>query len=122
MAEHNDTGRWGEQKAAEYLERKGYRILWRDWRDGHRDLDIVAVDADQLVVVEVKTRRNADYMQPELAVDARKMRSLAVAAAKFVRTYGIEFPLRFDIVAVTGMPGCQCEISHIEDAFTPMQY
>ena len=122
MAEHNDTGRWGEQKAAEYLERKGYRILWRDWRDGHRDLDIVAVDADQLVVVEVKTRRNADYMQPEQAVDARKMRSLAVAAAKFVRTYGIEFPLRFDIVAVTGMPGSQCEISHIEDAFTPMQY
>ena len=122
MAEHNDTGRWGEQKAAEYLERKGYRILWRDWRDGHRDLDIVAVDADQLVVVEVKTRRNADYMQPELAVDARKMRSLAVAAAKFVGTYGIEFPLRFDIVAVTGTPGSQCEISHIEDAFTPMQY
>lgn len=122
MAEHNDTGRWGEQKAAEYLECKGYRILWRDWRDGHRDLDIVAVDADQLVVVEVKTRRNADYMQPELAVDARKMRSLAVAAAKFVRTYGIEFPLRFDIVAVTGTPGGQCEISHIEDAFTPMQY
>ena len=122
MAEHNDTGRWGEQKAAEYLERKGYRILWRDWRDGHRDLDIVAVDAAQLVVVEVKTRRNSDYMQPELAVDARKMRSLAVAAAKFVRTYGIEFPLRFDIVAVTGMPGCQCDIRHIEDAFTPMQY
>lgn len=122
MAEHNDTGRWGEQKAAEYLERKGYRILWRDWRDGHRDLDIVAIDADQLVIVEVKTRRNADYMQPELAVDARKMRSLAVAAAKFVRTYGIEFPLRFDIVAVTGKPGGQCEISHIEDAFTPMQY
>lgn len=122
MAEHNDRGRWGEQKAAEYLERCGFRILHRNWRDGHRDLDIVAVDADQLVVVEVKTRRNADYMQPELAVDARKMRSLAVAAAKFVRTYGIEFPLRFDIVAVTGMPGCQCEISHIEDAFTPMQY
>ncbi len=122
MAEHNDTGRWGEQKAAEYLERKGYRILWRDWRDGHRDLDIVAVDADQLVVVEVKTRRNADYMPPELAVDARKMRSLAVAAAKFVGTYGIEFPLRFDIVAVTGTPGGDCDIRHIEDAFTPMQY
>ena len=97
MAEHNDTGRWGERKAAEYLERNGYRILWRDWRDGHRDLDIVAVDA-------------------------RKMRSLAIAAAKFASTYGIEFPLRFDIVAVTGNPGGDCEINHIEDAFTPMQY
>ena len=51
MAEHNERGRWGEQKAAEYLEHKGYRILWRDWRDGHRDIDIVAVDADQLVIV-----------------------------------------------------------------------
>lgn len=122
MAEHNDTGRWGERKAAEYLERNGYRILWRDWRDGHRDLDIVAVDADQLVIVEVKTRRNADYMPPELAVDARKMHSLAIAAAKFASTYGIEFPLRFDIVAVTGKPGGDCEIRHIEDAFTPMQY
>lgn len=122
MAEHNDRGRWGEQKAAEYLERCGFRILHRDWRDGHRDLDIVAVDADQLVIVEVKTRRNADYMPPELAVDARKMRSLAIAAAKFASTYGIEFPLRFDIVAVTGKPGGDCEIRHIEDAFTPMQY
>ena len=74
MAEHNDTGRWGERKAAEYLERKGYRILWKDWRDGHRDIDIVAVDADQLVVVEVKTRRSGSFMPPELAVDARKMR------------------------------------------------
>lgn len=120
MAEHNDRGRWGEQKAAEYLERKGFRILCRDWRDGHRDLDIVAIDADRLVVVEVKTRKNADYIAPELAVDDRKMRSIGVAAAKFVRTHRYEFPLRFDIVAVTGTSDGDCEIRHIEDAFNPM--
>ncbi len=119
MAEHNDTGRWGERKAAEYLEHKGYRIMWRDWRDGHRDIDIVAIDADQLVVVEVKTRRNNTYMEPEQAVDARKIRSLAIAAAKFVRTYGIEMPVRFDIVSVTGTGDDDCRIRHIEDAFTP---
>ena len=90
MAEHNDTGRWGERKAAEYLERKGYRILWKDWRDGHRDIDIVAVDADQLVVVEVKTRRSGSFMPPELAVDARKMRNLAIAATKFAAMYRID--------------------------------
>ena len=121
MAEHNDTGRWGERKAAEYLERKGYRILWRDWRDGHRDLDIVAVDADTLVVVEVKTRRSGDVMAPELAVTPKKMRNIVVAADRFAKAYGIEFPLRFDIVAVTGRDDADCRINHIEDAFNPMQ-
>ena len=121
MAEHNDRGHWGEQKAAEYLENKGYRILWRDWRDGHRDLDIVAVDADTLVVVEVKTRRSGDVMAPELAVTPKKMRNIVVAADRFAKAYGIEFPLRFDIVAVTGRDDADCHINHIEDAFNPMQ-
>ena len=120
MAEHNDRGRWGEQKAAEYLERCGFRILHRNWRDGHRDLDIVAIDADQLVIVEVKTRKTADVMAPELAVDQRKMRNLGIAAAKYVAFYGIEFPLRFDIVAVTGTGDCDFSINHIEDAFNPV--
>lgn len=121
MAEHNDRGHWGEQKAAEYLENKGYRILWRDWRDGHRDLDIVAIDADTLVVVEVKTRRSGDVMAPELAVTPKKMRNIVVAADRFAKAYGIEFPLRFDIVAVTGRGDADCRINHIEDAFNPMQ-
>ena len=120
MAEHNDRGRWGEQKAAEYLEQGGFRILSRDWRDGHRDLDIVAIDADQLVVVEVKTRNSDDVMAPELAVDARKMRNLAAAAAKYVSVYGIELPLRFDIVTVTGTAGGGFKINHIEDVFNPL--
>ena len=122
MAEHNDRGRWGEQKAAEYLERSGYRILWRDWRCGHRDIDIVAVDADHLVIVEVKTRRNNDYMEPEQAVDARKRRSLGIAAAQLAATCGMDMPLIFDIITVTGTGDDDCRINHIEDAFTPMQY
>lgn len=111
MAEHNNIGRWGEQKAAEYLEQHGFRIIWRDWRDGHRDIDIVAIDADCLVVVEVKTRRNADFMAPEQAVDARKIRNLSLAAAKFVRANNIEMPVRFDIVSVTGVPGGRARLT-----------
>lgn len=119
MAEHNERGQWGERKAAEYLERNGYRILWRDWRYGHRDIDIVAVDADRLVIVEVKTRRNNDFMEPEQAVDARKRHSLGIAADRLVKTYGIELPLRFDIISVTGTCDADCTIRHIEDAFMP---
>ena len=82
----------------------------------------MAIDADCLVVVEVKTRRNADFMAPEQAVDARKIRNLSLAAAKFVRANNIEMPVRFDIVSVTGVPGGPCEINQIEDAFLPLSY
>lgn len=119
MADHNQIGSWGEQIAAEYLERKGFRILWRDWRDGHRDIDIIAIDADFLVFIEVKTRRNANYIEPEQAVNTRKMHNVGLAAAKFIRHYKYEMPIRFDIVAITGLPNSELKINHIEDAFRP---
>ena len=58
MAAHNELGQWGENLATEYLRSKGYVIIDRDWRSGHRDLDIIAEDGDVVVFVEVKTRRN----------------------------------------------------------------
>ncbi|MDO4160350.1 MAG: YraN family protein [Prevotellaceae bacterium] len=122
MAEHNDRGKWGEQKAAEFLERKGFRIISRNWRDGHRDIDIVAIDADNLVIVEVKTRQNDKYIDPLQAVDVRKIRNLSFAANKYVRYSRIEMPLRFDIVTITGSSDDNCVIDHIEDAFIPSLY
>ena len=61
MAAHNDTGKWGEDLAAKYLEEKGYTIVERDWKSGRRDIDIIALDDDVVVFVEVKTRRNRLY-------------------------------------------------------------
>ena len=64
MAEHNDLGKWGEDEAVLYLEDEGYAILERDWKIGRRDLDIVAVSPDgaTLVIVEVKTRSDEEYL------------------------------------------------------------
>ncbi len=58
MAKHNKTGKGGEDRAADYLREKGYEIIERDWRDGHRDIDIIARSPDRrtIVFVEVKTR------------------------------------------------------------------
>lgn len=74
MAEHNELGKWGEDEAARFLQRKGFTILERDWRVGKRDLDIIALkeDGKLLVFVEVKTRRNDVYLQPEEAVNTTK--------------------------------------------------
>lgn len=117
MAEHNELGQWGEQVAADYLQNKGYEILERDWKSGHRDLDIVARDGNTLVIVEVKTRRNRLFTDPEMAVDYRKISNLRQAANHFVKRYAIDLDVRFDIVTVTGTPDATAEIEHIEDAF-----
>ena len=122
MAMHNDLGSWGEDKAAEYLIKKGYRICNRDWHYGHRDFDIIALKDNVLAIVEVKTRSNDTFMLPELAVDHRKVRSLMIAANAYVKTYKIDYELRFDIIAVTGVDDNTCVINHIESAFTPLPY
>lgn len=120
MAAHNNLGKWGEQQAAEYLQRKGYRICHRNWRMGHRDLDITALtpDGGTLAIVEVKTRSHVDYATPEESVDWRKMRNLAVAANAYVRRYQLQCDIRFDVLSVVG-DGTRAEIDHIENAFVP---
>lgn len=122
MAAHNELGKWGEQKAADYLEGKGYHIVERDWRLNRRDLDIIAVDGATMVFVEVKTRRNNVFMEPEQSVDYRKRRSLVIIANAFVKLNHVSMPLRFDIVTVTGTTDDCCEINHIENAFLPSPF
>ncbi len=120
MAAHNDYGRWGEQKAAEYLQQKGYTIVHRDWKSGRRDLDITALtpDGGTLAIVEVKTRSGTDVTRPEEAVDWRKMRSIALAADAYLRRYQMQCDVRFDIVTVVGN-GEDARVDHIENAFVP---
>lgn len=120
MAAHNDLGKWGEHKAEEFLRTRGYRIVERNWRYGHRDIDIVAAKDDVLVIVEVKTRRNNLFTEPEDAVDWQKIRSLSVAANAFVKRYRIDMEVRFDVITVIGDLEGECQINHIEDAFLPI--
>jgi len=63
MATHNITGKEGEAFARQYLEDKGYRILHCNWRYRHKELDIVASDGKELVVVEVKTRSDITWFR-----------------------------------------------------------
>lgn len=119
MATFNDLGRWGEDIAAKYLEQKGYRILCRDWQYKHRDLDIVATDDNGLcLIVEVKTRRNEEYADADLAVTPQKVRSLSIAANAFIKSHMVDADIRFDIVTVVGTPQAY-EVRHTEDAFLP---
>lgn len=122
MAEHNDLGKWGEDEAALYYEDRGYEILERDWKVGKRDIDLIALteDKDTLVFVEVKTRQNNDLQEPEEAVDVKKMRNLAIAANAYVKLYGLDMDVRFDIISVIGKCSCVESIECFEDAFNPL--
>lgn len=122
MAEHNDTGKWGEEVAVKYLHKNGYTIRECDWRYGHRDIDIIAISPDQqfVVFVEVKTRSKDEIALPEDAVDRQKIRNLGFAANAYVKLNQIVLDLRFDILTIVGDNQSEPIIDHIEDAFNPM--
>jgi putative endonuclease len=118
MAHHNTLGEAGERAAAMYLEKLGYHIRHRNWRKGHLELDIVATDGDELVVVEVKTRTDTAYILPQEAVTPQKIRRMVIAADTYLKTFRIDVPVRFDIVSIVGREG-HFEIEHIKEAFYP---
>lgn len=121
MATHNETGKWGEELAALYLTRLGYNIMERNWRSGHREIDIIALDPDKytIVFVEVKTRSSDTLTQPEDAVDHDKTRNLGIAASHYAIANDLTNRLRFDIVSVIGHNAQDAVIRHTADAFNP---
>ena len=115
MAAHNELGKWGEDFAAKFLEEQGYEILERDWKSGHHDLDIVARDGKALVIVEVKTRRNRLFGDPEEAIDYKKRLSLQSAINHYIKSHHTKAPVRIDVISIVGTIGSTPEIDHIKD-------
>jgi putative endonuclease len=116
MAAHNELGKWGENLAASFLQGKGYTIIERDWKSGRRDIDIIARDEQGTVVfVEVKTRHNRVFGEPEEAIDYRKMQSLQLAINHYLKYRRINGEVRFDIISIVGTIGTEPEINHIKD-------
>lgn len=116
MAQHNEFGQICEDRAAAYLMARGYTIRDRNWRLGHKEIDIIAQKDGVLAIVEVKARRNDRFGDAADAVTDRKIRNLVQAANAYVRYHRLDFAVRFDLVTITGEPGNQT-IEHIEDAF-----
>lgn len=118
---HTELGRWGEDIAATYLSAKGYTIVERNWHYRHREIDIIALEprTGVLCFVEVKTRRNDHFGNPEIAVNYKKMWFLVVAANHYIRSHAIDRSAQFDIIAITGTPQTGYKLDHIPDAIPP---
>jgi putative endonuclease len=118
MADHNDTGKKGEDLAVEYLSQNGYVILERNWHNNHQEIDIIATKNDELAIVEVKCRTGNPLMEPQLFVTRSKQQLLIKAANAYIKLKNIEMDTRFDIIAIT--LGTTTHIEHIEGAFYPL--
>lgn len=118
MADHNELGKLGEERAQAYLVLKGYKIRHTNWVTGKFELDIVAEKDGMLVIVEVKTRSSEYFEHPEEAITLRKIRNLVSAAHDYIFKFNWMGETRFDIISVIPK-GQTYTIQHIEDAFLP---
>jgi putative endonuclease len=110
------AGLAGENAAAEWLAKRGFRILERNWRCRKYEIDLVAEHEGMMVFVEVKTRKNDDFGEPELFVTPAKQRRIISAAHFYLRDRDIALESRFDIVSVLLGSG-PAAIHHLPDAF-----
>lgn len=108
------TGAEYEQQAAQYLEKKAYRILERNFYTRSGEIDIIARDGRYLVFLEVKYRKDKREGHPLEAVDRRKQARIRRVAQFFLlrHGYGTDTPCRFDVIGILGG-----ELIHVENAF-----
>jgi putative endonuclease len=116
MAEHNDLGKLGEELAVDFLEKNGYEILEKNWTFQKAEVDIIALKAEVLAVVEVKTRSSIEFGLPQDFVKPKKIQLLVKAINEYVVQNDLDVEVRFDIVAIY-KENSDFVIEHIEEAF-----
>lgn len=123
--EKKEAGRYGENLAAEYLQKLGHVILDRNWRSGHLEIDIVSLADDGLHFVEVKCRKAPYTAAPETAVTGEKMRKIVKAANRYLHSVsarklaGDRPEIFFDAVTVV-LYNTETEINYYPRVYTPL--
>jgi putative endonuclease len=119
--ERQTMGRRGERVAERWLAVHGWQIAERRFRNGHRDIDLVATRADRagrmVAFVEVKTRKSADFGGPVSAVNWKKQRELSRSAKVWISRFqqpGDTF--RFDVIGII-LEAEKVRVQHVENAF-----
>lgn len=110
----------GEELAAQYLSSIGYKILEQNYRGYHAEVDIVCRDGEELVFVEVKSRRSMKFGRPEESILPRKISTLVRGATGYIQdNVKALMPTRFDVVTVTETDE-EYTVRHIPGAFSTL--
>lgn len=108
-----DVGNWGEQIAHRFCDKKGWRVLERNWRAGRHEIDLIAQDKHTIVFIEVKTRTTDLYGLPEESINPAKISSLRKAVASYIAQKRIR-KYRVDVISIQQNQGSPT-LRHIPD-------
>jgi putative endonuclease len=112
-------GRWGEAQAAQFLQSRGYTLLDRNARTPYGELDLIALHAGTLVIIEVKTRSSRAFGLPEEAITPRKQAHLRAAGEHYLQTHpNLPADWRVDVIAIRRRLGQPPEIVHFENTLS----
>ena len=116
MSSHHILGRLGEQHAVKFLLDLDYKILETNYRYGRLEADIIAFVNNTLVIIEVKTRSNNYFGEPQAFVTKDKQQHMITLSNHYIELNNLNFEVRFDIIAIL-KTNSGFKIEHIEDAF-----
>ena len=116
MGTHNEFGKQGEELAATYLVKKGYLIIYRNYRYLKAEIDIIAQKGNTIAIIEVKSRSSAYFQNIAETVSKKKIGLLLSATDNFINTNELDRDVRFDIITILKADD-KFVIEHFEDAF-----
>ena len=119
MRKKAEIGRRGEDVALAWLERRGFRLLARNWRGGHKELDLVMESDLGVHIIEVKTLTAPLVLPPSEKVDTAKQGRLIAAARRFIAERHIDREVQFDIISVV-FDGAHTTVEYLPEAFYPI--
>lgn len=116
MAAHNELGKKGEDLAVEFLLKKGYEIVSRNFKYQKAEIDIIARKVNVLAIIEVKTRSTPDFGSPQEFLKAKQIQRMIKAVDHFVTEHNLDVQVRFDVMGIIKNKA-GTKIEHLEDAF-----
>ena len=113
-------GRWGEALAAEYMRKKGWKIIAAGWHCRYGEIDLIAENRKYISFTEVKLRRSDKVAQAREFVDSHKQERVRTSAMMYLAEHPTDKQPRFDVVEIyapDGMQTAKPEIHFLENAF-----
>lgn len=121
MNQNQIRGKRGEQEAIKYLEKEGYKIIERNFECRQGEIDIIALKEDEIVFIEVKTRKSLECGFPSESVDRQKRKHIYKSAGYYLYSRNLENEyVRIDVIEVYEKDN-KYEINHIKQAIDSYQ-
>ena len=111
-------GKWGENAADKYLREKGYKIICNNYHTPYGEIDIICSFMENLIFVEVKTRKSQSYGHPEVSVNPRKLEHMETSAQYYVQENGYQGTWQIDVISIYKEGSNQLEIVHFENVIS----